>query len=287
MVTSPRPKVLIVGASGQVGFQLLADLYKQNKYELSGTYNSYNISSTISYNKHHITLHKDLILEKDYFDVIYIPAYPTNVDLCETNKTADIFNYQLKLFLQYQKNAKIIFFSTDYIFDDGIRNEIDFPYPLNRYGLCKLQMEHYILANHKDSLIIRTSGVYGAELQRKNFVYRIISSYESQVPLDQYNCPTYCPDLVSKTIKLVEENSSGIYHIAGPDYINRYVFAKKICRVFDIDDEKIWGIKTFEQEAKRPSVNLVSIKNLQDKTINVDDGLCLMRDQFNPSVIFR
>lgn len=269
---SRRSRILIVGVSGQVGYQLLKELYKQDKYELYGSYYTYDYIKTLIPSK--INIKRDFLYFDEKFDIIYIPAYPTNVDSCEKSSTGREFNNKLSILLGKQLQAKVIFFSTDYVFSDGIFNETNFPCPKNEYGLNKFQMEHYILANFNNPLIIRTSGIYGLENQQKNFVYRVLSSSFVKIPIDQYNRPTYCPDLVIKTIKLVDENKSGIYHISGPDYLSRYGFAKKICKIFNIDDERLCGVdsKVLNQPAYRPSVNLTTIHDCPETT-SIDKGL--------------
>lgn len=284
-----RKKVLIIGASGQVGFQLLKNLYLQDKYELTGTYHKFDwIRAFIPTDQYGINWENNFFnieIKRNYFDIIYIPAYATNVDECEDLESL-IINEQIKNIVSYNPAAKIIFFSTDYIFDNGVYDEFDMPNPINRYGFFKLQMEHYILANCENPLIIRTAGVYGFDMQHKNFVYRILSSPKSDkeilIPVDQFNCPTYSPNLVEKTIKLVEEDASGIYHISGPDYLNRYEFTKKICKIFNISDEKICAVKTnmLNQKALRPSVNLITTKLKRSAHTSVNDGLELFKEEY-------
>ena len=69
------------------------------------------------------------------------------------------------------------FFSTDYVFD-GERNghfytETDVARSVNAYGLSKLAGELAVLEEDSNALVIRTSGVFGPELQGKNFVYQL------------------------------------------------------------------------------------------------------------------
>ena len=63
-------------------------------------------------------------------------------------------------------NIKFVSFSTDYVFDGlkqylGLYKENDKPNPMNYYGETKLKGEEIILENNPESLVLRTSWLYG------------------------------------------------------------------------------------------------------------------------------
>ena len=291
---TPSKNALIVGVSGQVGYQLLLHLYKSGQYKnIFGTYNyraiilrisqDLNIDAESMSSSNNIFRNRMEQRQSDY-DEIYLPAYITNVEKFNIDDRDKINGY-LKQIIEWSPKSKFIFYSTDYVFDEGEKVETDFPKPLNEYGLAKILMEHYILANCKDPLIIRTSGVFGFDYQGKNFLYRLLAlkygtnNSPIMAPIDQYGSPTYSPDLVNKTIKLVERNASGIFHITGAENINRYEFAMRICDKFKIDKNKIYGVttKSLEQKQLRPlQLKLITKKAekyLGEKMIDINKAL--------------
>lgn len=102
-----------------------------------------------------------------------------------------------------QHNIDYITLSTDYVFD-GTKSEgyheKDICNPLNEYGTSKYQGECRALQENPDTIIVRTSWLYGGELDHKNFVNTMLSlaktKKEITVVSDQFGCPTNCADLV-------------------------------------------------------------------------------------------
>jgi dTDP-4-dehydrorhamnose reductase len=156
--------------------------------------------------------------------------------------------------------AKVVFFSTDYIFDGraGPYGEADAANPISQYGWHKTLAEHYIGMHTPDYLIVRTTGVYGWESQGKNFIYRLLKTLPQgqviRVPLDQVANPTYAPNLVAATIELVQAGARGVFNLVGCERVSRYEFALEAARVFDLDPQLIQPVLTAElnQPAARP-----------------------------------
>jgi dTDP-4-dehydrorhamnose reductase len=143
-------------------------------------------------------------------------------------------------------NARLIFLSTDYVFD-GKKTE---PYterdpvnPLNVYGRSKLAGEEEALKGCRRTLVLRTSWLYG--VQGKNFVKTILSLAVAQpevhVVEDQRGSPTYARHLAQVIAGLIRSDVAGVIHAGGEGECSRYEFAKAIlqeaglrCRVVPI-----------------------------------------------------
>jgi len=112
---------------------------------------------------------EDLILKRRPKAIINTVAV-TDVDACEVRRE-EAFKTNGEVVRHLARVARVveahlIHVSTDYVFDGekGMYSEVDVPNPINYYGLTKLVGESYALS-YDDSLVVRTSGVYG----RKGF----------------------------------------------------------------------------------------------------------------------
>lgn len=194
--------------------------------------------------------------------VVNCAAY-TDVDGCETNiETAFAVNAEgVKNIAEACKKikAKLIHYSTDYIFDGGKKqpyNESDAPSPLNVYGQAKLKGEYYITGILKDYLILRTSWLFGKK--GNNFVTTILrlakERKELKVVNDQIGSPTYTMDLTQATESLITNMARGIFNVTNTGRCSWYEFAGKILEFAIVKGVKILPIVSNELtvSAKRP-----------------------------------
>jgi dTDP-4-dehydrorhamnose reductase len=122
-------------------------------------------------------------------------------------------------------NALLVHFSTDYVFDGSAARpyrEDDCPRPLGAYGASKLAGEHMVASARGQSLVIRTSAVFGRGGNRQkggSFVERILDQARAGRPLrvvsDQMFSPTYSPDLGAAAVALVQAGARGLVHVSG------------------------------------------------------------------------
>ena len=251
---------LIIGASGFVGNEIFNQLKAEGK-PLKGTYNS-NIKPELY--KLNMVSQEEVKLAFKKFKPrnIYMPAFIPGVDYCESNDKPNEINQLgvsnvVKACREF--NSRLIFYSTDYIFDgvSGPYLETDIPNPINRYGRTKIICEN-LVKQLPSYLIIRTTVVFGYNPESKNFLMTLTKDLKNQIlkriPNDQIGSPTHVKDLAKFSIELVEENKNGIYNIAGPDLCSRYAFALKIARSFELNENLVKPISTeqLNQPAKRP-----------------------------------
>jgi dTDP-4-dehydrorhamnose reductase len=177
--------------------------------------------------------------------VVVHSAAETNVDRCETERdlarrinvggTANIADACVKV------GAKLVFLSTDYVFDGNKGNyaETDEPNPISFYGLTKLEAERIVASTSSGSLIVRTSVLYGWHPTKLNFATWILKGLRERQALrivnDHINSPTLADNLADAIHKAIERNSHGILHIAGNERISRFGFALRIAKHFGLD----------------------------------------------------
>lgn len=125
-------------------------------------------------------------------------------------------------------SSRLIHISTDYVFNGtGSQpyREDDPCAPANQYGKSKWEGEKKVLAAAPDACIIRTSWLFGSK--GRNLISSLMNWFqqkeEVQVVFDQRGRPTYCHDLASATIALL--NASGVFHFANDGERSRYQIA--------------------------------------------------------------
>jgi len=183
----------------------------------------------------------------------------------------------------------LIYISTDYVFD-GKKTE---PYterdpvnPLNVYGLSKLLGEQEALTVCQETLIVRTSWLYGAI--GKNFVKTILqlaaTRPEIKVVNDQRGSPTYARDLAGAISRLIRLDVRGLVHAGGEGECTWYEFAVAIIQEAG-SDCRLVPISTAESGrlAVRPSYSVLSTALLRQYGLSLlpwRTGLqCFIADQ--------
>jgi dTDP-4-dehydrorhamnose reductase len=134
-----------------------------------------------------------------------------------------------------QTGAKMLHFSTDYVFDgEGNRpyREDDPTDPIGVYGLTKRDGEAKVFECNDAVYILRTAWLYGQ--YGNNFaatMLRLMSERdEVQVVNDQRGSPTWAHDLANTAADLIlqTELPYGIYHYTNDGVISWFEFAQKI-----------------------------------------------------------
>jgi dTDP-4-dehydrorhamnose reductase len=283
-------KVLIIGGSGLLG-RKLSDQLEQNGYDVHLTYWSNKIQSGNSYplditNTHHV----ERLFHQISPDVVIHCAAYTKVDDCEKNKdiayTVNVTGtYNIALSSQ-QVGAKVIFISTDYVFDGeaGYYKEEDKTSPVNYYGYTKLEGEHIIKIHCKHFLIARTSVLFGS--QKTNFVIYVLNKLRQgehfTIIDDQFVSPTLNTDLAQQLLTLVEKNAEGVFHTAGGERISRYNFSTEIAYGFGYDTNLITPIKMKDVTwiARRPRDSSLDITKISPfkKPYKIRESLRMLKD---------
>lgn len=290
-ISDLKLRVLIVGASGFIGYHLFEEFSKH--YQTAGTFYIHPANNFIHLDvKDKAEINEVLVSFSP--DVIIYSAYNPNVEYCETHSevtrevnvkgTSNIIEIVKKI------KTKFIFFSSDYIFDGkkGPYLEEDKPNPINVYGKQKLESEELIRERLKDYLIIRTTVVYGWERNGKNFIMQMIYTLRNgetmKVPEGQFGTPTYVKNLCIATKELMKKNKVGIYHVAGKDLIDRYNFARIAAKVFALDENLLIPVSSGEFREKvtipiNAGLKIEKAQNeLETELLGVKEGLKLAKE---------
>jgi len=271
--------ILITGCKGQLGSDTMTMLAK--KYRVIGIdiedLDIRDNKKTIEY------------LKKIAPDIVIHTVACSDVDGCEINpQTAmEINTTGTKNIVSacLQINVKIIYYSTDYIFD-GTKNspyiETDQPDPKTVYGKSKLEGEKRIVGSSYNYAILRIAWLYGA--YGKNFLRTIlkvgieqISNKKNRKPVepiqvvdDQVGNPTWTIDVVKQTEKVINNDLKGIFHCTSEGEVSWYGFASDIFRMLKMNVElNPCTTEEYSRPAPRPRYSSLENKNLKDASLNV------------------
>ena len=250
-------RVLVTGGKGQLGqcFQ------EQAKQYLDW---SFFFPAKEKVNITHLDSLEDFVQKNQINAIINTAAY-TQVDQAETEPEKAFLSNETGvknlLKIAEKRQLKILFFSTDYVFNKLNRDfytESDTVSPKGVYAESKAAGEALIGASNTPTVLIRTSWLYS--IYGKNFVKTILklgaSDQEIKVVNDQWGSPTYGSDLAALSLQILDRypSQSEIFHMANTGVTNWYSFAKKILKKASIN-KKIKGISTVDYGALAPRPN--------------------------------
>ncbi len=266
-------KFLITGASGQLGYDVKLELLNRGYYDiLSPSSNVMDLRNKDSV--------RDTILDYKPDIVFHCAAY-TAVDKAEDERElcSDVNINGTKYIVDAcsEVGAKLIFISTDYVFDgskDGFYLEDDKVSPINYYGKTKWLAEENV-RGYDNHIITRISWVFG--INGNNFVKTMLKLSDTRdeisVVSDQIGSPTYTKDLSKVLVDMALSDKKGTYHVTNDGTCSWYEFAKYIFESNNIDIV-VNPIKTsdYPTKAKRPHNSRMSKEKL------MNDGFSMLPD---------
>jgi dTDP-4-dehydrorhamnose reductase len=185
-----------------------------------------------------VPAHLEKIRRRDigpYTHIVNCAAY-TAVDQAETETMAamrlNAVAPGLLAFAAKESGAKFIHVSTDFVFDGFAQTpyqETDPTNPLGIYGKSKLQGEQNAIKENDQTLIFRTSWLYGSSGKcfPRTMIEHFLKGTDLKVVNDQRGCPTSSVDLSTSICQAIElAIPAGIYHCTGPDEATWYQFAE-------------------------------------------------------------
>lgn len=287
-------KILITGANGFIGRQLVDTLKNESNQQIYATSLKPDAYSSDGYQYVSIDLtnSKNVIetIEQIKPDIIINTAAMSSIPECEQNPAkANAINVDaVSNLVEAAKRvkARLIQISTDFVFDGKSKElytEADKPNPVNNYGKSKLEAESIVLNQLEDAVVVRIAVVYGRPLpgQHSNIVELIKSKLDKdeEVTLveDQWRTPTYVGDICQGIQKIISGKHSGIYHICGSESVTIYDLGLEIAKLMDKDLSLIQAVKSGLDLASprrplaTPLSNAKAKRELGYKTLSIAD----------------
>jgi dTDP-4-dehydrorhamnose reductase len=140
----------------------------------------------------------------------------------------------------HRAGARLIHLSTDLVFDgerDGRYTEADEPRPVSLYGDAKLAAERLVRELHPEALVVRTSLLYGKPGPQEALALRDGVTFYT----DEIRTPVRVDELAAALLELAEGGTAGVLHVAGPDAVSRYEFARMLAAAHGRDPDEIAG----------------------------------------------
>lgn len=268
-------RILVIGAKGMLGKDLVEILRSSSRVDqhLDCEILGWDIEE-IDIQEEKNTVTKIESLRPNI--VINIAAY-TNVDGCESHdEKAFAINAEGMRHVALgalRCRAKVVYLSTDYIFDGKKREpylEDDPPHPLSVYGRSKLRGEQYVQEMVEDALIVRTQWLYGK--YGNNFVASVLRQAREKKVLsivnDQVGSPTYTIDLSRAISVLIQCDARGVFHVANSDLCTWFAFGQEILKLSGMEGVRIVPISSEElgRPAKRPLYSVLNTEKLKRET---------------------
>lgn len=205
--------VLVSGAGGQLGIELVEALRRRDRPVVACD------RATLDVTDREAVI---AAVEASAPALVVNAAAWTDVDGCEADPDrAMAVNAHAVAHLASaarKTGARFCQISTDFVFDGALRrpyDEGDQPAPVSVYGRSKLAGEQ---AAGTDALVVRTSSLYGdhgLHLVRTVLDRADAAASELTVVADRWVSPTVVADLVPMLLRLLDEQRTGLFHVAG------------------------------------------------------------------------
>lgn len=287
-----RPRILITGKNGQLG------------YELARTFAAFDNIEVVALDRSQLDLTRPDQIRTVVRDlkpalIVNAAAY-TAVDQAETEAALAMqVNAVAPGILAEEANrcdALMVHYSTDYVFagDDGKPYcETDGVAPQSVYGKSKLAGELAVSAVAKRHLILRAAWLYSN--RRHNFLLTMLRLARERDRLrivdDQLGSPTWVRDVANATQQMVEFKNGaaelavagGVYHVTATGVTSWYAFADAIIRQTNDPLRRVKQVEAittaqYNAPAKRPAYSVLSHDKLTAAGIQMRDWQSQLRD---------
>ena len=264
-------KVLVTGAKGQLGTDLMNELEKRGIEGIGVDVQEMDITDAEACRR--------VIKHSGADAVIHCAAYTAvdaaedNADLCRRINGEGTRNVAQAC---KEADTKLMYISTDYVFDgQGTRpwEPDDERHPLNVYGQTKCEGELAVEKWVKKFYIVRIAWVFG--VNGKNFIKTMLNLGKTHDHLtvvdDQVGSPTYTYDLSRLLVDMAEKENYGRYHATNEGLCSWYEFACEIFKQAAEIDPAYGKVSVspvssdqYPAKAKRPSNSRMSKEKLTE-----------------------
>ena len=277
--------VAVIGASGQLGSDVVCAFAEQGDSVASLTHADIDVSSLESVRA---------CLGGLALDVLVNTAAMHHVEKCEQDPAAayavNAMGTRNLAIVTRDLGLAFVHISTDYVFD-GKKGEPyvedDAALPLNVYGNSKLAGEYFARTENPAHFVLRTSALYGKHPCRAkgglNFVDLMLKLARERgrvrVVDDEVVTPTSTSQLAKQIVILSRCDAYGLYHATAEGKCSWYEFAREIFQLTNTEVRlEVAAPGEFPAKVQRPSYAALENHGLKERRLNVfttwQEGLC-------------
>jgi dTDP-4-dehydrorhamnose reductase len=233
----PKPKLLVTGASGFLGWYL--------SQAATANWQVYGTCWTKQPHMPGVKLIPIDLCNHAQVEHLFSRLQPAAVihaaaqsqpNACQLNpQLSNAINVTASLHLAEvcaERGVSLVFTSTDLVFDGQHPpyTESAAVSPLNIYGEQKVAAEVGVLARHPTATICRMPLMFGAAPTASSFMQPFIKTLQAGKPLslfaDEYRTPVSGATAATGVLKILTQGFRGIIHLGGPERLSRYEFGQ-------------------------------------------------------------
>ena len=258
-------KILVTGANGQLGHDVVKELNKRNIECLGVDIEDFDITDKAATSEFITSYHPDAVIHCSAYTAV--DKAEDNIELCRRVNAEGPRNIAK---ICKEIDAKMLYISTDYVFPgtgEHAYGTDDQTGPLGTYGQTKLEGELAVKELLTKYFIVRISWAFGKN--GNNFVKTMLrigkEREEINVVCDQIGSPTYTADLSPLLVDMVLTEKYGVYHASNEGFCSWAEFAQEIFKQAGYTTKvKYISTSEYPTKAKRPSNSRMSKKSLDE-----------------------
>lgn len=264
-------RLLVTGASGQLGAYLLQDLQRRGGEVIAWSGSRSRtlfdcplrvvdmgdrdaLAAAFRDAKPAIVIHAAAMSRID--DCYRDPAAARRVNTEATTVLAELCQ---------QTGSRLVYVSTDLVFDGrrGGYRESDPPSPLSIYGRTKLEGESPVLAGDR-AAVVRASLLFGPALSgRPSFFDTQLQSLRGGAPLalfeDEYRTPCSLLATARTLLAIAASDFCGLVHLGGPERMSRWDMGRRLAAALGADASVFTKLKQADRPSPEPRPGDVSL----------------------------
>lgn len=253
-------RILVTGASGQLGAYLLRELSQQKIAAVGWGHRTCRPMFGIDVRPVDITdpgqVARAFRLDQPT-TIIHAAAQPAVADCFRDPDRAFAVNAIGSRNVR-TLGVRVVGVSTDLVFDgeNAPYDEKAVPSPLSVYGRSKAAGELEVL-DSPENAVVRVSLLYGPTLiERDGFFDQQLQALRSGQPIrlfeDEWRAPLDLPSAARGLIAIARSEGNGIFHLAGPERMSRLEMGLRMVRQLHVASSTIVGTTRVSPELPEP-----------------------------------
>lgn len=259
-------RMVVAGASGFLGTYLMDILKDGNEVYGTCLYHRKEHLVPVDLTDEKATHH---FLESVSPEIIIQTVALTDVDDCQRDikKAYELNVRTTKNIISWQsrnQKARLVYISTDHVYNGKKRNREDEINPINIYALTKLFAEDISLTA-PNSLVLRVN-YFGTFSVKMTYFDWLLHNYRkkenSNVFTDVFFSPLYVKHLCKLIARSIDIRLTGLYNLGACDSLSKKDFAIKVADIFNFDYECLNPVK----------VDMAGLYAMRPKKMAMDSG---------------